>query len=297
MPDTTTGDTKEILRKVRRIELSTRHVVRDLFSGEYHSVFKGQGMDFTEVREYQPGDEIRLIDWNVSARMGHPFVKIFQEERELTVLLAVDISASENFGSAEQLKRELISEMCAVIAFSAIRNNDKVGLLLFSDRIEKYIPPDKGNSHILTIIRQLLYFRPQSRGTDMALGLEHLNRLLKKQAIVFVVSDFQDTGYEQPLRLLRKRHDLIAVPVEDDWEREVPSVGWLQGTDPETGITRWLNTGSRFWRQRFISDRESRKQSLQRFLKASSIDFVPLSTGRSYIRPLIRFFRERSRRR
>jgi len=290
-------DTREILRKVRRVEISTRAIVRDLFSGEYHSVFKGRGMDFAEVREYIQGDDIRQIDWNVTARMGHPYVKVFQEERELTVILAVDISASENFGAAGPLKRELITEICAVLAFSAIRNNDKVGLLLFSDRIEKFIPPDKGNSHILTIIRHLLYWRPQGRGTDIGGSLQHLNRLLKKRGIVFLVSDFLAADFEKPLRILRKRHDVIALAVSDPWEETLPGHGFLRLEDLEAGKHAWLHAGSRRLRRGFKREREEWHLQFQLACQRSRVDVIEVSTAASYIKPIIRFFKQRAGRR
>ncbi len=290
-------DTREILRKVRRVEISTRAIVRDLFSGEYHSVFKGRGMNFAEVREYVRGDDIRQIDWNVTARMGHPYVKVFQEERELTVILAVDLSASQQFGATGQIKRELITEVCAVLAFSAIRNNDKVGLLLFSDRVEKFIPPEKGNSHILTIIRHLLYWQPEGKGTAISSSLQHLNRLLKKRGIVFLVSDFLDDDFEQAMRTLKKRHDLIALSVSDPLETELPGKGWLRVEDLESGRRRWVHSGSRRFRRSFREQRLQWHSELERSFKRARVDFIRLSTGTSYIKPIIHFFKKRAGRR
>lgn len=289
-------DTRDILRKVRRVEISTRAIVRDLFSGEYHSVFKGRGMDFAEVREYIRGDDIRQIDWNVTARMGHPYVKVFQEERELTVILAVDLSASQKFGAAGPLKRELITEICAVLAFSAIRNHDKVGLLLFSDRIEKFIPPDKGNTHILTIIRHLLYWRPQGRGTAISSSLQHLNRLLKKRGIIFLVSDFLDSDFDKSLRILKKRHDLIALAISDPLEEELPGSGWLRVKDLESGRPGWVHS-SRRSRHAFRVERQNWRQSLEQSFKKSRVDFINITTDTSYIKPIIRFFKQRAGRR
>ena len=228
---------REILKKVRRIEISTRGLVNDVFSGEYHSVFKGQGMTFSEVREYQYGDDIRSIDWNVTARTGAPFVKIFEEERELTVMLVVDVSASGNFGTRERIKGEVAVELSAVLAFSAIKNNDKIGLILFSDRIEKFVPPRKGRRHVLRVLRELLYHRPEGRGTDIGGALEYLSRVVPRRAVVFLVSDFMGTGFLRPLSVAGRRHDLIAVRMKDTRESELPPMGLVEMEDPETGQT------------------------------------------------------------
>jgi uncharacterized protein (DUF58 family) len=288
--------TREILKKVRRVEIKTRSVVRDLFSGEYHSAFKGRGMDFAEVREYSPGDEIRLIDWNVSARMGHPFVKVFQEERELTVVLAVDISGSLLFGSGERSKRELVTELSAVLAFSAIRNNDKVGLLLFSDQVEIYLPPEKGNAHILRIIRELLYYHPRSRGTDLALGLRHLRRALKKRAIVFVISDFLADDYSRALRSLNRRHDVVAVPVTGSWEEVLPSWGMLNLRDLEDPAQTFFFPARSKRLQRMRQQHREKQEQLARILGQAQVDHISVRTNESYILPIIRFFKQRGKR-
>ena len=287
---------RELLRKIRRIEIRTRHVVQTLFGGEYHSVFKGQGMDFAEVREYMAGDEVRSIDWNVSARMGHPFIKVFQEERELTVILAVDLSASGRFGS-QALKRDWMAELGAVLAFSAIRNQDKVGLLLFSDRVETFVPPAKGSRHALRVIRDLLYYQPTGTGTRIDGALEHLGRVLGKKAIVFLVSDFLDTGFESSLKVLSRRHDLIAVSVRDPFEEMLPPVGLLQVEDPESGERHWLDCSSPRARTAFQQNEIERRSALERLFTQARVDHIPIRTDEDYVLPVSRFFRMRSRRR
>lgn len=286
----------EILRKVRRIELSTRHMVDDLFGGEYHSVFKGMGMEFDEVREYTPGDEVRSIDWNVTARMGRPFVKRFREERELTVLLVVDASASGLFGSGDQLKSEIIAEVASVLAFSAIRNQDKVGCLIFTDRTEKYIPPDKGHRHVLRIIRELLYFEPEGRGTDLGQALETVSHLLRRKAVVFVVSDFFAQHYETPLRLVARRHDLIALNIHDPLETELPDLGLLHLRDAETGEHVWVDSRNAWVRKHFAEEAELRKSRFSQLCGRYGVDEIRLDVRRDYARPLVQFFRQRAKR-
>ncbi|MBN2171222.1 MAG: DUF58 domain-containing protein [Candidatus Krumholzibacteriota bacterium] len=286
----------EILRKVRKVELSTRHLVEDLFGGEYHSVFKGTGMEFDEVREYTADDDVRFIDWNVTARMGRPFIKRFREERELTVLLAVDASASGLFGSGERLKSEFIAEVASVLAFSAIRNLDKVGCLIFTDRVEKYIPPDKGHRHVLRIIRELLYFRPEGSGTDLGLALETVSRLLRRKAVVFLVSDFLAEGWEMPLKLAARRHDLIALNVHDPLERRLPDAGLLHLRDAETGADLWLDAGSAALREAYADEAGRRKARLSELLLRHGVDEIDLDVTRDYARPLTQFFRKRMRR-
>ncbi len=287
------GVPPEILRQVKLIELRTRGLVNSLFTGEYRSVFKGQGMEFSEVREYQPGDEVRTIDWNVTARMRRPFVKRYIEERELTVVLAVDLSGSERFGTVQRFKSELASELAAVLAMSAVRNNDRVGVVLFTDRIEYVLPPRKGRKHVLRIIRDLLSFEPQGKGTDIAAVIDHLARSLKQKTIIFLISDFFAENIEQPLKILAQRHDVVAVTVDDPSERELPDVGLARFVDPESGITIEIDTSSRSVRndyQRQVStERESRKHLLRRL----AIDEVPVRTDGNYIEPLLRFFRSR----
>ena len=244
---------KEILKKVKRIEITTRGLVNDVFSGEYHSVFKGRGMEFSEVREYQIGDDIRTIDWNVTARMGHPFVKIFEEERELTVMLIVDVSSSGNFGTHSRMKGEIAIEICALLAFSAIKNNDKVGLIIFTDAIEKFIPPKKGKSHVLRVLRELLYHEPKGRQTDIGKTLEYLNRVTKRRSVVFLVSDFINTGYEKALQIANRRHDIVAITVTDPREMNMPDVGFIRLEDAETGEVVLVDTSYDMWRGKYSS--------------------------------------------
>ncbi len=287
---------KELLKKIRRIHIRTSHIANDFFAGHYHSAFKGQGMEFEEVREYQPGDEIRRIDWNVTARQGRPFVKRFREERELTVMLLVDVSGSQEFGTAGQLKRELAAELGATLAFSAIKNNDKVGFIGFSDKIERYVKPDKGTRHVLRVIRELLTLKATGRGTDIAGGLDYFHRVSRRRAVVFLISDFQDEGYERKLQLVRRRHDLIPITVTDPRELEIPKVRFIDMVDSETGDLVTVDTSSaafrREYRRRALVGAEARKKEFRK-IKADSID---LSTGQSFIEPLSRFFRAREAR-
>lgn len=287
---------KEILKKVRHIELQTRHLVNDVFSGEYHSVFKGQGMEFAEVREYQYGDDIRTIDWNVTARYHHPFVKVHEEERELNVMLAVDASKSGAFGSHEKFKNEIAAEICALLAFSAIKNNDKVGLLIFTDQIEKYIPPRKGRSHVLRVVRELLYFQPQSTRTNIAGGLEYLLKGLKRRSIVFVVSDFEDDGFMKPLRVLNQKHDVIAIGMFDKREQELPPVGLVKLRDAETGEEIWVNTLDRNFTKLYSEYMAERRQKFAKEAKSMNLDLIHIDAGESYVEPLVKFFKMRERR-
>jgi uncharacterized protein (DUF58 family) len=289
----TTQHTKDLLKKVRLIELKTRGLSEHIFSGEYHSAFKGRGMTFSEVREYTHGDEVRTIDWNVTARFGHPFVKIFEEERELTAMLVADVSGSENFGTAGQLKRELITEACATIAFSAIRNNDKVGLILFSDKVEKFIPPKKGRTHILRLVRELLEFKPASRGTDITEALRFLNNVIKKRSIAFLISDMMDEGYEDALKIANRRHDLVVLRTSDPREGELPNVGLVQFTCPETGITRWVNTGSSAIRHAYRAAALKHQHRTQEILLRAGVDHATITTLEGYVRPLMRLFKQR----
>jgi uncharacterized protein (DUF58 family) len=300
-----TNKTKEILKKVRQVEIRTRRLVDAAMGGEYHSVFKGRGMDFDEVREYVPGDEVRTIDWNVTARSGKPFVKKFSEERELTILLMVDVSASGNFGSTSQSKRELSAELASVLAFSAIGNNDKVGLILFSDQIEQYIPPKKGRRHVLRVVREVLYFEPKNRGTDIVQALDFANRVLQRRAVTFLISDFQATGdpartmsaLQSALRLTHTRHDLVAMHIRDRREEELPDVGVLAIEDAETGELLELRTSDPKVRARFAEVSRRNVETLRRMLNAESIDTLELQTGISYVPPLMNFFKTRERRR
>lgn len=286
----------EILKKIRALEIKTKGFVQTMFAGDYHSVFKGRGMNFEDVREYQPGDEIRAIDWNVTARLGTAFVKKFTEERELTVVLVVDVSASGNFGSVAQSKRELAAEVACVLAFSAIRNNDKVGLLLFSDRVELFIPPKKGRSHTLRIIREILFFEPEGRGTKPALALDYLNNVVTRRAVVFFISDFQTSDFSRELSVSGRRHDFIALHIQDEREENLPNVGIITLEDAETGEQIELNTADRVTRARFNALAETHRTELNRTLRRNNIDAVALRTGENYLPALRSFFKQRERR-
>jgi uncharacterized protein (DUF58 family) len=270
--------------------------VQTIFAGDYHSVFKGRGMNFDEVREYQPGDEIRAIDWNVTARLGTAFVKKFTEERELTVLLVVDVSASGSFGSSSQSKRELAAEVACLLAFSAIRNNDKVGLLLFTDKVELYIPAKKGRSHTLRLIREVLFFQPQSRGTDAALALQYLNKVVSRRAVVFFISDFQTGDFSRELAVSGRRHDFIAIHVQDEREQVLPNIGIITLEDAETGEQIEINTGDRAARTHFAELAQAQSAELKRTLHRNNIDTISLQTGRDYLPGLRSFFKQRERR-
>ena len=287
---------REILKKVRRIEISTRGLVNEVFSGEYHSAFKGRGMNFAEVREYQYGDDIRSIDWNVTARSGSPFVKVFEEERELTVILVVDVSASGDFGTRERMKGEVAVEICALLAFSAIKNNDKVGLIIFSDRVEKFVPPRKGRRHVLRVLRELLFHRPEGRGTDITTALEYLNHVQRKKAVTFLVSDFRDSGFEKALAVAGRRHDLVAVRVGDRREAELPPLGFLELEDPESGERVVVDTSSEEFRRAFSARSADERRTLERTLRRSKVDVIDVETGIPYTQALMRFFQERLRR-
>jgi uncharacterized protein (DUF58 family) len=286
----------EILRQVKLLELRTRGLVNSLFSGEYRSVFKGQGMEFSEVREYQPGDEVRSIDWNVTARMGKPYVKRYIEERELTVMLLVDLSGSERFGTRRRFKSELASELAAVLAMSAIRNNDRVGALLFTDHIEHVVPPRKGRRHALRLMRDLLGFEPTRSGTDLARALDYTAKLLVHKAIIFVVSDFQDEDIEHPLKLLAQRHDVVAVTVDDPSEQELPDLGLARFVDPESGATLDVDTSDPDVRARFTEAVREELGNRRRLLRRLAIDEIPIHTDGGIVDPLIRFFRARETR-
>jgi uncharacterized protein (DUF58 family) len=286
----------EILKKIRTLEIKTRGLVQTIFAGDYHSVFKGRGMNFEDVREYQPGDEIRSIDWNVTARMGTAFIKKFTEERELTMMLIVDVSASGNFGSTTQSKRELAAEVACLLAFSAIRNNDKVGLLLFTDRVELFIPPKKGRSHTLRIIREILFFEPLGRGTHPALALDYLNKIVTRRAVVFFISDFQAPDFSRALAVTGRRHDFIAVQVQDERERSFPNIGIITLEDAETGEQVEINTADRTMRSRFADVVDRQEAELLRMLRRNNIDAIALKTGEDYLPALRSFFKQRERR-
>ncbi len=287
---------KDILKKVKRIEIQTRGLVNDVLSGEYHSVFRGRGMEFSEVREYQYGDDVRTIDWNVSARMGHPFVKVFEEERELTVMLLVDVSSSGNFGTVEQMKGELAIEICALLAFSAIKNNDKVGLIIFTDRIEKFVPPKKGKKHVLRVLRELLYHEPQGRGTDISMALEYLSRITHRRAVVFLVSDFISSDYQKAMQIANKRHDLVAITITDPREMDLPDIGLIELEDAETGEMVLLDSADKTTRKMFHSETSDLKLKRDKLLRSMSIDSIDVRTDISYVEPLIKFFRARAKR-
>lgn len=286
----------EILKKIRALEIKTKGLVETAFAGDYHSVFKGRGMNFEDVREYQPGDEIRSIDWNVTARLGSAFIKKFTEERELTVMLVVDVSASGNFGSVAQSKRELAAEVACLLAFSAIRNNDKVGLILFTDRVELFIPPKKGRSHTLRLIREILFFQPESRGTEPALALDYLNKLVTRRAVVFFISDFQTGDFSRALAVSGRRHDFIAIHIQDERERVLPNIGIITLEDAETGEQIEINTGDRGTRTRFADLAEGEQTELARTLRRNNIDAISLRTGDDYLPALRSFFKQRERR-
>jgi uncharacterized protein (DUF58 family) len=287
---------KEILQKVRRIEIRTRGVVNNLFGGEYHSVFKGRGMTFSEVREYQPGDDIRLIDWNVTARTGTPFVKIFEEERELTVFLLVDVSRSGHFGTIDKFKTEIGAEIGAILGFSAIKNNDKVGVILFSDDVEKYIAPKKGKSHVLRVIRELLYHKPQGKGTSINKALDFLLKVSKRQSVVFLISDFQDDGYWKALRIANRKHDLIGIHLFDQSEVEFPDMGLVKVHDPETEKEVWIDTRSYQERLNYNHYMKERLGKLKKESERIKFDLITVSTTEDYVEPLMSFFKQREKR-
>ncbi|MBQ6069173.1 MAG: DUF58 domain-containing protein [Bacteroidales bacterium] len=283
----------DILKKVRKIEIKARGLSRQLFSGEYHSAFKGRGMAFSEVREYQYGDDVRSIDWNVTARLNHPYVKIFEEERELTVMLLVDVSGSNRFGTHHQFKEELVAEVAATLAFSAIQNNDKVGVILFSDRIEKFIPPKKGSSHILRIIRELITFRPTSNGTDLAEALRYFTNVIKKRCTAFLLSDFYDDNYTDAIKIASGKHDLVAIRIADEKEMRLPDLGLAKFYDPETGETIWIDTADSTIRNEFASRYSSHVAKVDEVLKKYGIDQTVLYTGEDYVKELKKLFERR----
>ncbi len=287
---------KEVLKKIRRIEIRTKKLVNDLFSGEYHSTFKGQGMEFEEVRQYEPGDDIRLIDWNVTARTGYPHIKKFKEERELSVVLLVDASSSGQFGTRKQFKSETAAELCALLAFSAIKNNDKVGLIIFTDSIEKFVPPQKGRGHVLRLIREILYFRPQGVQTDIGGALEYFTKVIKRKSVVFLVSDFLSEGFYKPLQIANKKHDIIAVKITDPRETSFENVGLIELEDAETGEVIMVDTASRTFRREFAARAQEDTSALEKGFKLINLDFINIHTDQSYIVPLINFFKKRERR-
>jgi len=287
---------KELIDKIRRIQIYTSRAVNASFAGQYESVFKGRGMQFDEVREYTPGDDIRTIDWNVTARTGKPYIKRFVEEREMTVIFAVDLSASGDFGTVNKAKNELAAELCAVLAFAAAKNNDKVGLLIFTDQIELYIPPKKGISHMLRLVRELLYFKMPKRKTNITQALDYLAKVVRKKATIFLVSDFIETDFKKPLSLLNKRHDVIAVSVRDIAEITLPNIGLIELTDAETGEVALVDTSSRQFRNKYSGTSAQRFDNLKSMLQTINVDCISISTDKPYIQDLVRFFHMRHRR-
>ena len=292
-PPGLTRKTQEILKKIRRIEVSTRRLVNNVFAGEYQSAFRGQGIEFDEVREYQPGDEIRAIDWNVTARMGQPFVKTFVEERELVMMLLVDVSGSTDFGTQRQTKAETLAEVASVLAFSAIKNNDKVGLINFTDQVETFISPRKGRKHVLRLIYQILHAEPTAQATDIGLALEYLNRVQKRRSVVFLISDFRDRNYGEWLRIVNQRHDLIAIVVIDPGELSIPDVGLIELEDSESGETALLDTGNPLTREAYIEWCQQEIAQHRETLRSNKIDQIEIQTDRPYVAPLQRFFQGR----
>ena len=287
---------KEVIKKIRRIEIRTKKLVNELFSGEYHSTFKGQGMEFEEVRQYEPGDDIRLIDWNVTARMGLPYNKKFREERELSVVLLIDVSSSGQFGTRDRFKNETAAELGALLAFSAIKNNDKVGLIIFTDQIEIFVPPKKGRAHVLRIIREILYFKPQGKGTDIAAALEYFNKVIRRKSVVFLVSDFLSEGFTKPLQIANNKHDIIAIKVSDPRETTFDDVGLIELEDAETGEVLIIDTGSKEFRKEFAAQAEEDVTGLRKGFRSINLDFINIRTDQSYISPLIKFFKMREKR-
>ena len=291
-------ESTEIFKKVRKIEIKTRGLSNHIFSGQYHSAFKGRGMTFSEVREYEYGDDIRNIDWNVTARFNRPFVKIFEEEREMTVMLLIDVSGSNDFGSVEQSKRDLTAELAAVLAFSAIQNNDKVGVIFFSSKIEKFIPPKKGSSHILRIVREIVDFKPTERGTDIGEGLRFLTSAIKRRTTAFLISDFMtDKSFEKEMQICANKHDLVALRITDRREMDIPKVGLVKFRDSETGKERWVDTSSRAWHEAYSQMIQNKSAELNREFTKHGIDNALIYTGEDYVKPLMQLFKKREARR
>ena len=286
----------ELLKKIQGFHFKTRHLANDLFAGQYESAFKGRGMEFAEVREYMPGDDIRSIDWNVSARFGHPYVKVFHEERELTVVLLLDLSGSHLFGTRKRFKRELLAEVAGMLAFLAIRTNDKVGAILFSSQVEKYVPPKKGSPHVWRLIKEIFTYKPRDLTTDINAVLDYLNRVVKRHAIVFLISDCMDRGFEKPFRLASKKHDLTVIRVSDPREEDIPDLGLVHLRDPETGQVTLINTRSRALRDGWQHYRRAQEAYLSDLLRSTGVDLVDIRTDGSVVEPLVRLFDKRRRR-
>lgn len=287
---------KEVLENVRRLEIGTKSLVNEIFSGEYHTVFKGRGMEFSEVREYIPGDDIRLIDWNVSARTGSLFVKVFSEERELSMMLVVDMSRSGTFGTSYRMKDEVAIEICALLAFSAMKNNDKVGLLIFTDKVEKFIPPRKGRQHVLRVLREIVYHEPENRGTNINAALEYLLRVIRRNSVVFILSDFMDDGFQKSLRVASSKHDVIAIKVTDNLEMHLPDAGLISLMDAETGEYVVVDTSDERVRNSYAALMQARQDGLEKMFKKINLDHITINTGESYVEPLYKFFRVRAKR-
>ena len=289
--------TSSLLKKVRKIEIKTRGLSNHIFAGEYNTAFKGKGMAFSEVREYQSGDDVRSIDWNVTARYNSPYIKVFEEEREMTVMLLVDVSGSGNFGTKQQFKREIATELSAVLAFSAIKNNDKVGVIFFSDIIEEFIPPKKGKSHILRIIRQILSFKPQNKKTNISQAIEYFNNVMKKRCICFILSDYISSSFEKPLRVASKKHDVVALKVRDKREKTIPNIGIVPFKDSETEKVILLDTSSKLVRETFQKKQKEKQSEIEKLFPRCGVDLININTGEDYVKPLINFFKNRDRRR
>ncbi len=287
---------KEVLENVRRLEIGTKGLVNEIFSGEYHTVFKGRGMEFAEVREYVPGDDIRLIDWNVSARTGSPFVKVFSEERELSMMLVVDMSRSGTFGTSYRMKDEVAIEICALLAFSAMKNNDKVGLLIFTDKVEKFIPPRKGRQHVLRVLREIIYHEPENTGTSINSALEYLLRVIRRHSVVFILSDFMDDGFQKSLRVVSSKHDVIAIKLTDKLETQLPDAGLISLVDAETGENVVVDTSDERIRNSYSALRRAQQERLEKMFKKMNLDHINIKTGESYVEPLYKFFRKRAKR-
>ena len=289
--------TKSLLKKVRKIEIKTRGLSNHIFAGEYNTAFKGRGMAFSEVREYQSGDDVRSIDWNVTARYNSPYVKVFEEEREMIVMLLVDVSGSGNFGTKKQFKREIATELSAILAFSAIKNNDKVGVIFFSDIIEEFIPPKKGKSHILRIIRQILSFKPKNKKTDISQAIEYFNNVMKKRCICFILSDYISPSFEKPLKIASKKHDIVALRISDQREKKLPNIGLIPLKDAENDTISYVDTSSKIIRQLFARNHKENEEELQKLFPRCGVDMIDISTGEDYVKPLINFFKNREKRR
>jgi len=287
-------ETSELLKKVRKIEIKTRGLSKNIFAGEYHSAFKGRGMTFAEVREYQYGDDIRSIDWNVTARFGHPYIKVFEEERELTVVLMIDVSGSRNFGTVTQMKRDIITEVAATLAFSTIQNNDKIGVIFFSDKIEKFIPPKKGKKHVLQIIRELIDFKPDSTLTDIGVALKYFTNAIKKSSTAFIISDFIDNNFDKELNIANRKHDIVALQVFDIRETELPDVGLIKLKDAETGKRIWIDSSDKRLRTSYKHAWGENQLALQKIFTKSGVDHVSMSTSDDYVKALMKLFKMRA---